>query len=558
MGRLRAGTRRRVEAVAVDGSATLSAPDYFAPGVENCTITYEFRRGPSLQGQPVTMTIKDRNNALVYESRLIGLAADRRDSYDWNGRDRSNNLVTPERSPFTIEFKVGRAITRRREVRVEVKQVNVWTRQYPRIYMNTPEEGMDCAATILIRRTNGTGARTPIPIFVTWSFDAHRNNLVKTSSFEYRSAGHLRLGKKGDANAVFWEAHPHCRGNTSSADSYHQTCRAQTVTTAGANMGKSFVKFKPSGVGGDQFRLVARVFWADGTTVMNTGRRGYMTVWRDVRFTASEMQATGQRHVSTYGSEAIMRTYYTNDTFVRYRLGTVTAINRTYCVKYIGLWDHAHTRMENWSTFKRKKASNNEVPAAADVTAANGRTRTAAERTARDQARARIRTCAERWRDRIINAYRQGLNNWASDASVPRNTVVSVEFEHPKYSANAPNADSVTSEWSGANYSWLRIRVEGHDIHPDQRWVRGQGLSKAGRAYIFAGMSAARTKVVIAHEIGHETKNQFKRHQFRARSARGRPEDSDHTPGSGLMQWTANRSSFTAGEKQILRGWDNP
>ncbi len=561
MCRVPAGTGRRVDAVAADGSATLTAPTHFAPGDENCTITYEFARRGRLAGAQVSLKIQDRNDTVIYESNLIGLAADRRDTYVWNGQDASNNLVTPHNSPYTVTFKLGDLITRTKEVKVEVHTVAVWTRQSRKIYMNTPETPTDFVATVLLKRTNNAQTVAKMPVEVKWSFDEHANNTAAASTHQYLAAGNKRLGKKGNGTAVHWAAHANCTATTESDDTYYQTCRVKTITTAGVRQGKAYVKFKPSSLGGDQFRIRAKVFYNTPShdLVARAGRSDYIPIWRKVRFTASEMTSTGQTHVSTHGSEAVMDGYYTsNNTFVKYELGTVTAINNTYCVMYIGLWDHGSTSMSAWNTVKARQAGNSEIPTADDITKANTARHDAASITARDQARARIVTCAEAWRDRIIAAYNSGLSNWATDASVPGNSVVSVEFEHPKYSANAPNGDSVTTEWTGRNYSWLRIRIEGNDIHPDQRWVRGQGLSTGGRAYIMAGMGAARTKVVIAHEIGHETKNQFKRQMFRPRSSAGRAEDSDHTPGSGLMQFTGNRNNFNNGEKQILRGFDNP
>jgi hypothetical protein len=60
-----------------------------------------------------------------------------------------------------------------------------------------------------------------------------------------------------------------------------------------------------------------------------------------------------------------------------------------------------------------------------------------------------------------------------------------------------------------------------------------------------AGMSAARTEVAVAHEAGHETKNQFKREPF---------GPGDHSAAAGLMDPTGSLSSFTAREIKILRG----
>ena len=166
-----------------------------------------------------------------------------------------------------------------------------------------------------------------------------------------------------------------------------------------------------------------------------------------------------------------------------------TQIPAANSVTYIGLWDHATSAQLTWATHSAKTAA--ETPTAEETTAANG-----PAGPARVAARAAIQTKANAWRDRIIAAYNAGLDNWATDATVPKNAIVAIAFEHPKYSNASP--DSVTTEWTA--FPWLTITVEGKVPQPDQRWINGEGVSYGNRAYITAGMTVARTKVVIAHE----------------------------------------------------------
>jgi len=546
-----------VEAVAIDGDADLECARRFAPGAQNLPITYEFRRGEGLRGAEVGLNIKDRNNHVIYTTRVIGLGADRRETFDWNGRDDHGNLVTPLQSPFTVTLWIGRnVITRTRHIRVEIGEIHIWTRVVNnRVNMSPPTRKLEAAATVMIKRANGTLVPAHMPLEVKFSFTRGGRNIPKNDSFEYVTASHLRLGKRNDANAVYWEAH--ARSTAATDDAWKRTARAQIITT-GADRGKAFIWFKPSGVGGDTFTVKGTVYDADGTTVLKEEASPVFTIWRKITLPAYEMHHTGQRHVSRNGTNAIMRHYYSGDTFTEYALGRVTAIRNAYCVKYIGLWNHATTSSHNWNTQKRKSAANNEVPTAAQINDSALAGATPADVAKRNTARTRIQACADRWRDRIINAYNSGIQNWASDAGIPVNSIVAIEYEHPKYSAAAPDGDSITNEWSDPKLAWLTITVEGHNIHPDQRWINGQGLSSGRRAYITAGMSRARTRVTIAHEAGHETKNQFKRANFRPASVGGRPEDSDHTPPPGLMDWVASRSRFTRGEKRVLRGVDNP
>jgi hypothetical protein len=87
--------------------------------------------------------------------------------------------------------------------------------------------------------------------------------------------------------------------------------------------------------------------------------------------------------------------------------------------------------------------------------------------------------------------------------------------------------------------------VEGKNVKPDRRWVLGLGFSYKQRAYILTGQTAADTRGTIAHEAGHETKNQFKRDLFGA---------GDHSAVAGLMDPTQSLNAFTVREKEILRG----
>lgn len=397
--------------------------------------------------------------------------------------------------------------------------------------MNNPTDKFECMATATYIRTADASDLASLPTEMKFSFtDPATNNTTKTQSYEYTSGNFL--GKRSDTTAIYWEAH--ADNSATSDDAFKQTAKVTVTDVPAQHQLTGKVYFKPSGVGGDDFKVRTAVLTPGGTTELAHHESATIVVWRNINLQPYEM--SGQTHVSTKGSTAIMANYYTASTFVKYTLGTVTNIAADKSVKYIGLWNHSTTSQLNWTTHKAKIAA--ETPTRAETTAANG-----AAGAGRNTARAAIQTKANAWRDRINTAYRAGLNNWATDAGVPVNSIVSIEYEHPKYSASAPNSDSVTSEWS--SFPWLRISVEGRNIHPDSRWINGQGLSYGQRAYITAGMSSARTKVAIAHEAGHETKNQFKRKTFGS---------GDHTSGSGLMDPTGSRSSFTTGEKDILKG----
>lgn len=505
----------------------VEVPERFAPSIETCPIVYSFRRtGRTTAARQVVLSITDREGTTVYENRLAGLQADGRYTYDWDGRNPAGHYVTPSRSPYTVTLAVG-AFRVSRRVRVEPSMIAVWVEESPRLFMNDPDRRFAVVATAFIRKTDGTQTTTAIPIRVHWSFHGDGSNIAPADS--HNVSGGRRLGKRSDGSAVFWEQHPdspfHAAGNT--------RCHTTTLTS-GADRGKAKVYFKPSGVGGDAFQLRARLLASDGTTELLHQDTVTLAVWRRLDYVGYEMQ--GQTHVSTHGTNALIGRFYTPNTFIVYALSRVEQIAAQYSVKYLGLWDHAAGAQKNWATWRRKLPA--ETPTAAETSAANG-----AAGPARDAARRSIETKAEAWRDRIADQRSAALRAWPADAGVPRNVAVAVEFSHPKYDADAPRADAETSEWSA--FPWLQITIRGDSIHPDRRWGRVQGFQSDGRAFIFAGTSAARARVVIAHEAGHQSKHQFPRELFGF---------GDHSASPGLMDTRGSHSAFTRREREILKG----
>ena len=540
----RKGKRKKRKRKFIKGGATIkiiNMPQFFAPSAEDCPIRYRLKREGKNVGKLAKLIIKDKDGKVVRENAVLGLAGDGEFTYNWDGKVESwtEKYVSPAQSPLTVSIAMTNnpKIKDRKKVKVKIKQIALWVDVPPdnKTIINDPECKIASVATVMIKKSDGTGVTTAIPIDIIFTFsDPAPRNTRKADSYKYQTGPDKYLGKRDDPNAIHWKAHPECTTSSPGGDGYKTKCKVKTITLAGNNRGKAKTYFKPSGVGGDDFKPKATVYASDNTTKIATKAINKLKIWRRVEFEAYEM--SGHRYVSTHGTTAKMASYYNRSTYVKYFLKATHLIGATYCVKYVGLWDHGSSSQKNWNVWKQKKPA--ETPTAAEISASNG-----PAVAARNTARAAIKTKANAWRDRIFNQCKSAFNNWANDAGIPINSIVSIEYEHPKYSANAPNADSVTNEWAGL--LWLKINVEGNDVHPDSRWVNGQGFSYQQRAYIIAGMSAARTKVVIAHEAGHETKNQFKRAEFGV---------GDHSLASGLMDPTGSRVSFTVAEKKILRG----
>lgn len=506
----------------------------FASGAENLEIEYKIEGCAKEEVLLRVLCDQQTGTQLVFERKLkTSERADGSRKLSWNGKasagPQNGKFIGPALSPYRVILQIVGGKLSEKTTAVKIAELKMLKPSNASFFMNNPTSIVRVEAQVSLLDATGNKKFSAVPIDVRFTFtDPGGNNTTKAASFAH--APPAALGKAGDPNAKFWSQEA---GTTAtSTDGFKTQCDVVTLPT-GADRAKAKVKFKPGAVGGDDYELDATVFAHDGTTQLATVKSPKFEIFRRVRFEPYEM--AGQTHISTHGTSAKMQTYYTAATFVKYELGAITTLGATFSVRYIGLWDHATQAMKNWATSSAKTAA--ETPTATETTDANG-----PAGPAQVAARAAIQVKADAWRDRIIADYNHGLNNWAPDAGVPADAMVAIEFEHPKYTAGAPNADSVTNEWGA--FPWLTITVEGRAIHPDRRWINGQGLSFGGRAYVIAGMSAARTEVCVAHEAGHETKNQFKRKPFGA---------GDHS-GAGLMDPVGSQNSFTAGEVDILRG----
>lgn len=569
MCRVSMGTERRGELAVIDGEASLTAPARFAPGHENVTFEYEFRRGSGLQGAPVSLTVKDKDNVTVFDTgAVLGLGGDRSTTREWNGRDTAGQLVTPAKSPYTATLTVGTAITRTRTLEVKVHQIALWNRTNTfvadSIMMNTPGSNLDLAATVIIKDSNNVDRRIKTAIDVHYSFEADANNTASASSYEY-SPGQ-RLGKKDDAAAVYWErdaAHHPDAAHTQSDNGYRTTCRVKTLTADGSDQGKAFIKFKPSGVGGDKFRITARILAADSGVVDAsdarqevTAQSNWLTVWRQVTF-SNIREMSGETHVSRNATRAIISPVY-DPAFVDYRAGSATAISATYSVEYIGLWKDTATPQESWATIKAKTAA--ETPTADEIAQATYTGTDPALTALIPGARTAINNKAQAWATRIDNAFHAARNKWVGDAGIPNNCLVAIRYYHPKYSPGGGAA--ATSEWNLGGTStptWLRVSVfpkpnppGGHyytNLDPDGEWRDWAGLSHGnGIITVPRGNPDAEVKQVVRHEAGHATKSYFRRQDFG-------PSLDHSASNAGIMYYnTSGGTTFTLREKKILRG----
>jgi hypothetical protein len=481
---------------------------------------------------------------------------------DWDGRipghnggsDYPGDWLSPHFSPYKLRITLpgGSPEVQEATFKVLVADIalDIKDAADKKFFMNDVERKFETLATVKLKKSDGSAVLTKVPVRVDFSFvDPPADNTAKADSFKY--ADPKCLGKKADADALHWAA----LGATTStsADSYKTACVVLTDVADGADLGRAKAHFKPSGVGGDDFKLKAAVKDSGGTELLAKESDDH-TVWRFVDFkNIHEMQ--GQTHVSTNGSTATISPVFA-PAFVRYTAGSATAIPADKSVKYIGLWGGTATPQKSWATLQAKQAD--ETPTATEIAEATYAGADPAQVAKRDLARAAIKAKAQKWASRIDNAFHADMPSWVSAAAIPENALVAIQYYHPKYSH--AGGDYQTTEWrlgGTATPAWLTVDVfaksgGGHYYtgkDPDGLWVNWGGLSHGnGRVTVPLGNSAATVKQVVRHEAGHATKSFFKRDVF--------GPSLDHSASiAGIMYFsTEGGTTFTDREKKILRG----
>ncbi|MEI6149693.1 MAG: hypothetical protein WCS01_11385, partial [bacterium] len=581
----------------------------FAPSVEKLAVRYTIKpTGYTASfGKLEVFKTGDAVNPVYKDETIVKTGANV--LYEWDGKANqgtdNGKYVGPRDSPYTIkvsisevaDFSSSSSDTKTTKVEVESLAFNISAATT--VIMNDPEHKEEVSILVKLKKKDGTGAATAVPVYVDLSFsDPGDANTAKNDSYEY-VAGKF-LGKKDDATAVCWE--DHAKTDSDSTDGYKLVCRGKTITAAGADLGKTFVWFKPSGVGGDDFKLKAVVKHTDGSELKAVDS-GVLTMWRKATFDKIYEMA-GETHVSVYATEAKIQLPYFTQPFVDYEVGAAKAIPPDKSVKYIGLWNNTASHQEDWATMKAKlaaeKPSDQEV-ATADATSTpdqdvaplgdfpgpgdidhdgDGNLDTAADIdvapggdfpgpgdtdhngdgnldrvatiAAQNAARVSITDKAQAWVNRIDAAFFASLAAWKANGGIVNNSIVAIKYYHPKYSSGG--GDFATDEWP----YWVRVTTfiqpgwPGYpNRDPDGMWPAAGadfgGLSHGNGIFsIPTGWPEAITVKCIAHEAGHATKSFFERQDFGA--------NKDHSDAPGLMDPTGTQLVFTDNEKKILRG----
>ena len=548
----------------------VSVDPYFAPGIENLDIRYNIS---GLEPHNVLLEISSDKypNNLVYRIELIG--DEKRDgnnkvkNYDGKGNQPGpleNKYLSPQFSPYKVSLRVAGAggLKDEKETKVNIDRLDIIVdASANRIFSNDPATGLRVGRKILvtskfyIKKKDNSAVLTPIELEVFYTCTPNGANTEAANS--YHDAGRP-LGKRNDATALYWERHPDNDGF--STDGFKLKCSAKKqVFNSAAEYGIVKTFFLPSGVGGDKFKIKSDVLAYDGSTILATKETNEFEVWRHVTYrNVIEMQ--GFTHVSiNAATNRIAPTF--NPAFADYAAGARTGLLAVYKVRYIGLWQDAGTPQQSWATVRQKLLA--ETPTPAEIADANYVGPDLARMGRRHLAQRSIVAKAQAWVNRIDTANNTSQDNWVRDAGIPNNSIVAIDYYHPKYSISG--GDSRTNEWNlyGAGTpAWLRVSTFGgnyQNIDPDAGWppagLEFKGLEIGnGRVLIPSYLNLAEILQTVKHETGHATKTFFPRRDFNG------TDGLDHSDSNlGIMYRDINSgTSFTQEELKILRGINIP
>jgi hypothetical protein len=525
----------------------------FAPSAEKCIAKYKVKEGKLKSGAKVTLSITDAAGKAVFTKTDLEITQADESTFEWDGKGTDGKFARPAQSPLKATVEItGDAKSRSdaQEAKIEIKEIRIAIAGMDgnkRIVVNTPNADVEVTASVYLKKSDGNGVLTEAPISMEFSYeDPSNNNVEKNSSFEYSLGS--KLGKRGDPAAVFWKG---ATGyTTTSPDSFKGKCAVEAKTASGPELGLAKALFKPSVVGGDDYKITVKTFAVDGITELAKTASDTFTVWRKILFT-QVYTMDGETYLDTATTHAeigpALETTGATGAFVLYERGAVTTLASGLTSKYIGLYDSAAPgKQANWpADFSPAKLE--PSPHLMEPTAAELADYASVDPMKQAVAKIAIEAKAQLWFNAIVADYGTRVSNWFAAAAVPGgNSLLAVQYYHPKLSN--VGADGQTNFWP-AGIS-INMANPGSGLnqpgHPDKRtWREVQGFNRGSISVIFKNYgTTARLQIICRHEIGHGTKSAFKRAEFGV---------GDHS-GSGLMTPYGATNTFSNADAAKLRG----
>jgi hypothetical protein len=390
---------------------------------------------------------------------------------------------------------------------------------------------------------------------VEWTFEDPDD--ANATPDEAYSDGTIKLGKKGDATATFWEG---VKGYTF-ATTLNTTANTSIVDT------KTSINFAPSGVGGDNYYIVAKIMDKDGK-VLNEEKSDLLTVVRKVKFDQLyHMQ--GATDLLPYASEANIQSFFT-PAFIVYEAPTSNIeLNAKLSPHFIGLYDPNEPNYQ-----KTWHSTNPNTPGIADpivklpvIMTVDGIDISSEVLTSSEQSNCSdpmVTSKARAWKSRLYVSREACINQWMADAGIQPKSIVSLQYVYPKlgfdrnsaddqaiydYNPFAPCNPIVPQGKSGGTVTISGNYWTNEPLNPVGGWAIGDEIS-----IITLNSTGTSTLTIdICHEIAHSTINVVNGVKVMYRVGFGSASDhSDDNNKDNLMAPKPVSTLTTFGDKEIL------
>lgn len=547
------------EAVSQVRLRLLEVTEVFAPSVECCEIRYDIEEGEITEGDVGSLIIKNGAGDVVFEDNNLPLSNTESLVFEWDGKNNDGNYMEIIESPYSVNVQYGdnEASTDENSGMVTEVKISELVLNIPdvdnnnRLINNSVYKEVSVVVNVLLQKSDGSSVQTEVPVNVLYSFeDPSGTNLNYLSSYQWRADS--KLGKSGDPDAQFWMND--FDFNTSSDDSYKLTCCVKTISDLNSEFfSKTRAFFLPSGVGGDQYKVTAKVLSSDSLQELATIESEIFTIWRKIHYT-QVYSMSGETYLDNATVHAeigpAFETTGTNGAYVLYERGDVQVLPTDLSIDNIGLYDAASpTRMANWpndfSPANFEAFPNEMDPTTQELTdySYTGSDPTLLQTKA--AAKIAIENKATLWFNRVYRDIHDRANNWYAAIGIDstQSALLAIKHYHPKMNGNP--YESYTNFWPrGISITIPNIRT---NFDPDLNtweWIQGLNYRKVSVIIKNHG-TAARLKTICRHEIGHGTKFAFAREWFGG--------SQDHS-NSGLMHPSGMGLTFSTADAQKLRG----
>ncbi|QKG80283.1 hypothetical protein [Tenuifilum thalassicum] len=381
---------------------------------------------------------------------------------------------------------------------------------------------------------------------VEWGFeDPNNDNALMIEAY---NDGIVKLGKRNDPLAKYWYQYQNYVITSDNSDN--------TTAISNINNFKTAILFNPSGVGGDDYIIVAKVKNSEGK-VIKTVRSQILRVVRKIQFDKL-YHMKGVRSLLQYASSENIQKYF-NKAFIIYEApANSIELEDRLSVKYLAQYDRNNevTHEYKWT----------DIAAPVDynppIRKSNGNivyTEKLSEEEKLNCNSQSIMDKADSWKKRLLRLKKECTENWKNDINLA-NAIVSVNRYHIMY-GNDNDPDAFYNPFQPC--SSVPITINGFTTYAGSGlWITapvgGMNLNN-GITIILEWITGDEDITnVIAHEIAHTTNDFVNGRPIMYRDEFG-PGDHSQTNGEGLMEPKPFRYGkiidFSKEEIKILRGY---